>query len=57
MSKNHLNVDDLYYLVLGHLNFVSKSSCLDKFCLRCLKDILEKIASKRYLEDVLLRYL
>ena len=57
MSKKHLNLDDLYYLVLRHLSFVYKSSCLDKVCLTCRKDILEKMTSKRYLEDVLVRYL
>ena len=52
MSKKHLNLDDLYYLVLRDLNFVQKSSCLDKVYLGCLKDILEKMISKRCLEDV-----
>ena len=57
MYKKHLNLDDLYYLASRHLNFVSKPFCLEKVCLRCLKGILEKMTSKRYLEDVFLRYL
>ena len=57
MSKKSLNLDELYYLVLRHLTFVQKSSCLDKVCLRYLKNILEKMTSKKYLENVLLRYL
>ena len=57
MSKKYLNLDYLYCLVLRHLNFVYKLSCLNKICLRCLKDILEKTPSKIYLEDVLLKYL
>ena len=35
----------------------TRSSCQEKFCLRCLKHILEKMTSKRYLEDVLLKHL
>ena len=51
------DLDDLCYLVLRHLNLNWKLPCLDKDCLRCLKDIFEKMTRKRSLEDVLLKYL